>query len=147
MRFILNKDNNFVKKDVWVDVNFANVNYITYEGLETDECGAYNARNAICKIHFTNGEELLIPTDDTNDQNGLLARTNYNHLEQMGIAFQTTAEVLSNLDTDISELMSQIEMVKDAIREFIPKADSIDKSIGSLALNNLNTIRGLDMNK
>ena len=41
--------------------------------------------------------------------------------------------------------MSQIEMVKDAIREFIPKADSIDKSIYDISLN-IDSIRR-DMNK
>lgn len=143
MRFML-------EKNKYVDVNPANINCITYDNLTTNPNGTFNADGATCTIHFTNGKQLVIPTDkslpnllDIRHQLGNI--TNYNNLELTGISFQTATEVLSNLDENVAELMSQIEMVKDAIREFIPRADSIDKSIYDISLN-IDSIRR-DMNK
>ena len=131
MRFML-------EKNKFVDVNPANINYITYDNLTTNPNGTYNADNATCTIHFTNGKELVIPTDksspnllDIRRQLGNI--TNYNNLEQTGISFQTTTEVLSNLDENVAELMSQIEMVKDAIREYIPNANSISYKLDDIS--------------
>lgn len=131
MRFML-------EKNKFVDVNPANINYITYDNLTVNPNGTYNADNATCTIHFTNGKELVIPTDkglpnllDIRRQLGNI--TNYNNLELTGISFQTTTEVLSNLDENVAELMSQIEMVKDAIREYIPKADSINDTLENIS--------------
>ena len=131
MRFML-------EKNKYVDVNPANINCITYDNLTVNPNGTFNADGATCTIHFTNGKQLVIPTDkslpnllDIRHQLGNI--TNYNNLELTGISFQTATEVLSNLDENVAELMSQIEMVKDAIREYIPKANSINNALENIS--------------